>query len=232
MRWTYSRALLRNSLGDGEGKFNSSELLSLFPSMGGEINDSWKSAYLVARNLHFSILDVRLISRKNLELIYPSPPHIYYVQWNLLSNIVISILAKRQNFPFLPLGSKPEYLRTSASLRSISLFIQTQFGIIDSKCGGGEKIPPSHFDYEAIYTKLYSSLKEAINFHDNTSRTRTSTLQQKYYCHDDHNDADFRTDWIHAHMFSSASVYLHEEIQQRHNEIKRYFEGSCQTISQ
>ena len=236
MRWIFSRALLRSALGVGKSAFKSSELLQLFPSTDGEINDSWQSAYLVARNLHFSILDIRLISRKNLELIHPSLPHFYYVQWNLLSNIVLAILEQRiseqrraalkqlnitlgqriealkqQNFTYI---LPPEYLHERASLRSISLFIQKQFVAIDSDCGGREKIPPSHFDYETTYTKLCGNLKEAMNFHDNTSRTRTSTLQQKYYCHDDHNDADFRTDWTHAHMFSPASVYLYEEVQQ------------------
>jgi len=215
MRWIYARSLIEKRLYTSSGgKFKGSGLLQDFrekSSSGKCISSSflWKSAYLASRNLYFILLDIRLISRKNLDLVYPFLSHMYYEQWKLLESIV-SCIIKNKVF---------RDKNNLKSFRSITSFIQNQFLMLDKHCGGRDKIAPSHFDYDFIYLKLIVNLKDAMHINDETSHTRTSILQQKYFFHDDHSDQEFRMDWTLSNMFSPAAFCMLEKVEHAHQEL-------------
>jgi len=90
---------------------------------------------------------------------------IYYIQWKLLSNLLIAILVTENK---------------KSSIRELSFLLQKALVGIDEKEAPHERIPASHFDYEYIFMFLNTSLEDSINLVDNTSRTRTNILQNKY----------------------------------------------------
>ena len=87
--------------------------------------------------------------------------------------------------------------------------------------GSGERIPPTHFDYESIYLKLCESLDRAASLTDPTNRARTGIFQNKYYCHDDYSDADFAMDYTLAYMNTPSAVFLREKVEKDHNQLKK-----------
>ena len=161
-------------------------------------------AYEVSRYLYFALQNLRILSRKNLDLIFPTMAHIYHIQWKVLSQLVHALQLSE------------EY--KNCSVREIAYKVQRKFIDFDNEFSKNEKIPPTHFDYEYIYLRLRGNYENAINITDPTSRSRTSVLQQKYYCHDDHNDQEFRMDWTLAQMFAPAAYILNNEVEDFHSQ--------------
>ncbi len=208
MRWVYSRALIKERL-YVDGKINEFKLRILSPSIEKNISSEWRDAYIASRNMYFILLDVSIISRKNLDLVYPTLAHIYYIQWSLLECLVRIVINNKQLMEYNKL----------TSFRSVCRFVQEKFTDLDYVFGGREEIAPSHFDYEYVYTKLQIHLNDIITINDETSRVRTSILQQKYFFHDDHSDQEFHMDWTLSHMFSPAAFSLRCEVKQKHSEL-------------
>jgi hypothetical protein len=168
----------------------------------------------MSRYLYLAQESSRIISRKNLDLIFPRLPQIYFGQWKLLLNLILAMLA----------GS-PKNTNTGGSklnsIRECSLLIQRAFTIIDKQVSAdNERIAASHFDYEFIYLRLSESLESSINMVDRTSRTHMSIFQHKYYCHDDHSDPDFQMDYTLAYMFAPRARYIHQEVLSAHDQLK------------
>jgi len=173
-----------------------------------EYNDILKNAYSISRDLYFALRSIRFTSRKNIDLVFPSMTQIYYIQWKLLSNLLIAILVKDK------LGDNK-----ITSIRDLSFLLQKALVNIDEKEAPHERIPASHFDYEYIFMFLNTSLKDSINLVDKTSRTRTNILQNKYYCHDDHSDPEFRMDYTLAYMFIPSAQYLSKHVNNIHEKL-------------
>ena len=184
----------------------------LFPDVPLRKNEIIEKVYNISRNLYFALQNIRIISRKNLDLVSPTMTQIYFVQWKLLCNLIIALLVKYK----YKLEAK-----NIASFRDITFFIQQQFVAIDAEYAPHERIAPTHFDFENIHLNLVSKLKESKNIVDITSRTRSNILQQKYYNHDDHNDQEFRLDWTLAHMFAPASAIRLEKVTEVEQKIRR-----------
>jgi len=215
MRWVYSRSLIKERLYSKGG--SKGFKIKNFPAYSNlnygveSVGNEWKCAYNVLRNLYFILLDISLISRKNLDLVYPTMTHIYYIQWNLLRDIICAALSDDE------LVNKYGF----KSLRSVSMFVQKQFRELDEKLGGSERIAPSHFDYEYVYTNLKMNLRDVVMINDETGRIRTSILQQKYFFHDDHSDQGFRMDWTLSHLFAPSAYCLSEKLEKKHELLVR-----------
>jgi len=215
MRWVYARSMMKEKLYKNKKNINIESF-----DRNGEIEDDelcsgqkLKDAYEVSRNLYFVILDINLISRKNLDLIYPTLTHIYYLQWKLLLGIINSIMEKND---FCKANNLQSYI-------SVLRYVQKKFKVLDKKYGNRVEIAPSHFDYEFIYTKLKININDVVTINDPTSRARVSILQQKYFFHDDHSDQEFRMDWTLAHMFSPIAYYLSEKVEEEHEKLNNFF---------
>ena len=177
-----------------------------------KVPDVLEYAYAISRYLYLAQESSRIISRKNLDLIFPRLPQLYFAQWKLLLNLILATLVRcREN------GNST--YKTLGSIRDYSLLIQRAFTAIDQKLAPEERIAPSHFDYEFIYLRLSESLESSINLVDRTSRTHMSIFQHKYYCHDDHSDPDFQMDYTLAYMFAPRARYLHKEVVTTHNDL-------------
>lgn len=175
-------------------------------------SELWSNAYNITRTLYFDLLDIRLISRNNLDLIYPTMPHIYYVHWRLLSSIAKTIL--------IDFNANSKKIETKfRSMRDISLYMQTKFRQLDKLYSNTEIIAPSHFDYEYITKKIMVHLNESISLIDQTSRYRTNILQHKYFAHDDHSDQEFRLDWTLSNMFAPSAKFMLENVAKVNEEI-------------
>jgi len=214
LRWIYARDLYSENLENKlvykkEDKYVLGEkgnfLIAQIRSKNMD-NTVLKEAYNISRNLYFALQNMRIISRKNLDLIFPTMPHIYHIQWKVLSRL-ICVLRLSERYK-------------NNSLRELSYIVQRHFVELEDEDSKYEKIPSSYFDYEYIYLKLHGCYESAINITDPTSRSRTSVLQQKYYCHDDHNDQEFRMDWTLAQMFAPAAYILSGEVDEFHNILK------------
>ncbi len=186
-----------------------------------EENIALQTFYQISRNLYFSLQSIRLISRKNLDLVYPNMAQIYFLQWKTLSMMMTIHIVR-------------DYINDNgacriSSVRSYALEIQRKLIEIDKHFAPNEQIPPTHFDYEHILMRTKSNLLDAMNINDSSSRVRSSILQQKHYCHDDHSDPEFRLDWTLAHMFSPSAYYLLEDIDDTHEQYTALAKGPlCQ----
>jgi hypothetical protein len=166
-----------------------------------------EKAYLISRYLYFAQESSRIISRKDLDLIFPRLPQLYFAQWKLLLNLLLTLLVKSSEST-LPCGP--------SSLRDFSLLLQKALVAMDKETAPDERIAPSHFDYEFVYLRLTESLESSISLIDRTSRTHKGVFQHKYFCHDDHSDPDFSTDYTLAYMFVPRAWNLHKEIKKTH----------------
>lgn len=176
----------------------------------GGIPDALEKAYMIARYLYFAHEFSRKISRKNLDLIFPRLPQLYFAQWKLLLNLISLMLV----------GNREITKKTSeqlASVRDFSLMLQRAFISLDQELVPEETVAPSHFDYEFIYLRLCESLETSISLVDRTSRAHKNIFQHKYFCHDDHSDPDFRMDYTLAYMFTPRARYLKREIEGTHS---------------
>ncbi|MDN5753581.1 MAG: hypothetical protein L0H15_09910, partial [Nitrosospira sp.] len=176
-----------------------------------------KNAYLISRYLYFAQESSRIISRKNLDLIFPRLPQLYFAQWKLLLNLISTMLVGRDEI----IKHTGEQLD---SVRDFSFLLQRALVAIDQDLAPEERIAPSHFDYEFIYLRLNESLESSKSLVDTTSRAHKSIFQHKYFCHDDHSDPDFRMDYTLAYMFTPRAQYVHEEIKKTHQELKQVLE--------
>ncbi len=167
-----------------------------------------EKAYEASRHLHLAQESSRIISRKNLDLIFPRLPQLYLAQWKLLSNFTSTILMNHEEI------TKVTKIKLN-TIRDISLFLQKIFLDIGKKMPF-EKIPPSHFDYEHIYMRLIESLDSSISLIDRNSRTHMGIFEYKYFCHDDHNDPEFRMDYTLAYMFTPLAKYWQTEVKKTH----------------
>jgi len=222
MRWVYARKLFStdidkklydSSLQDNESRGTLSPLgkefvaaLTTDDSTGN--TQEWITAYNIARTLYFVLLDIRLISRKNLDLIFPIMTQVLYVHWRLLTYIIEVILDSS--------AAHDEIV----SIRDVSVLVQKKFLSMEREHGGGETIAPSHFDVEYITVKIEVQLKEAVSLVDQTSRIRTNILQQKYFAHDDHSDPEFRMDWTLSNMIAPSAKCMLENVNRSYTRIK------------
>ena len=181
-------------------------------------------AYLISRYLYVAQESSRIISRKNLDLIFPRLPQIYFAQWKLLLNFILATLVGcKEN-----MNGRGRELK---SIRDFSLILQRAFTAIDQEFAPDERIAPSHFDYEFIYLRLSESLESSINIIDRTSRTHMGIFQHKYFCHDDHSDPDFRMDYTLAYMFAPRARYLHDETSETHDKLMQILKNRSQPQS-
>ena len=176
-----------------------------------EVPKTLRKAYLLSKYLYLAQESSRSISRKNLDLIFPRLPQIYFAQWKLLLNLILATL----------IGLRENRKESVGSIRNLAFLIQRAFTAIDNEFSPEERIAPSHFDYEFIYLRLSESLESSINIVDRTSRTHMGIFQNKYYCHDDHNDPDFKMDYTLAYMFAPRALYLHKEVIDTNQELKK-----------
>ncbi|MDX1251254.1 MAG: ATP-binding protein [Gammaproteobacteria bacterium] len=188
-----------------------------------------ESAYLVCENLYFALTSIRIISRRNIDLVFPRMSQIYFAQWKLLTYLSSAILLDRDKIRN-PSGEKLD------SIRDISFLLQRMFVKLNKEKyapreheknpGFGiqridERIPPTHFDYEYTHLRLSESLDSAISLVDQTSRARTGIFHNKYYCHDDYNDAEFSMDYTLAYMFTPSARFLREHVNETHEQFSR-----------
>lgn len=188
-----------------------------------------ESAYLVCENLYFALTSIRIISRRNIDLVFPRMSQIYFAQWKLLTCLSAAILLYKDQIPN-PSGNKLD------SIRDISFLLQRMFVKLnkekydlrkhENKTGFGiqridERIPPTHFDYEYTHLRLSESLDSAISLTDQTSRARTGIFHNKYYCHDDYNDAEFSMDYTLAYMFTPSARLLRKHVDETHEQFSR-----------
>ena len=172
-----------------------------------------RKAHLISRNLYLAQESIRIISRKNLDLIIPRLPQLYFAQWKLLLNFILVTLIGQLN-------DIKSCNKKSISIRSLALHAQDQFTAINRKLTPDQRIPPSYFDYEFIFLRLTESLESSKNIVDRTSRTHMSIFQNKYYCHDDHSDPDFQMDYTLAYMFAPRASSLHNEVVHTNNKLE------------
>lgn len=223
MRWIHARDLSKQFIDKKLNNLKPVERKSLkdfFSSCDPEMiptSITLLKAYEISRNLYFAMEAIRIISRKNLDLVFPRMPQIYVTQWKLLLNLMVFM---QDNEITNCAGEK------MCSVRDYSLLLQKKLADIDRVKAPNERIPPSHFDYEHIYLRLIASLNSSINLVDSTSRTRTSIFHHKYYCHDDFSDPEFRMDYMLAHMFMPAAQFLRGRVSQAHNQFVA-IKGAC-----
>ncbi|WP_394808187.1 hypothetical protein [Nitrosomonas sp.] len=170
-----------------------------------------RMAYEASRHLHLAQESSRIISRKNLDFIFPRSPQLYLAQWKLLSNFTSTILMNREKI------TKDTKMKLG-TIRDISFFLQKVFLDIENEMPF-EKIPPSHFDYEHIYIRLMESLDSSTSLIDRNSRTHMGIFEYKYFCHDDHNDPEFRMDYTLAYMFTPFAKYWQDEAREIHDKF-------------
>lgn len=172
-------------------------------------------AYAISRYLYFAVHQSRIISRKNIDLIFPRLSQIYYIQWKLLTNLMVAILlANRETCKACKAGSGET--AKLKSIRDVAFLLQKKFVHHDEKKAPHERIPPSYFDYEYIYLRLEESLDSSINLVDRTSRSHMNIFQHKYFCQDDHNDQEFHMDYVLAYIFTPMALYFRERIKEIH----------------
>lgn len=181
-------------------------------SEDGEGNEDiiLEKAYEISRFLYYAVHQSRIISRKNMDLIFPRLSQIYHIQWKLLTNLMVALLvqAKKESKPL-------------NSIRDITFPLQMKLIHIDKRYAKHERIPPSYFDYEYIYLRLEESLESSANLVDRTSRSHMSIFQHKYFCHDDHNDQEFHMDYTLAYMFTPMALYFRDQIKDTHKNFER-----------
>lgn len=204
MRWVFARSLIDNLVKDNAENW--------FICDEPKDENRCQEAYRASRNLYYVLLDISLISRKNLDLVFPTLHQVYFSQWKLL----LQLITQRIDF----LKENPEAREDVISFRGITAYVQNQFIKMDDEFYGDERIAVSHFDYEYIFLKLQTHLQSSFNMLDQTSRTRTSVLQQKYFAHDDHSDPEFRMDWTLEMMISPMAGLLKEKILKQDEEMK------------
>lgn len=225
MRWTQARNLCRKYV-DKKLMINDSltidgeSLINYILCNNDKIEAQNKKSRMVlektceaSRHLYLAQESSRIISRKNLDLIFPRSPQIYLAQWKLLSNFIRAILVARCENK-IPNANVP-----LNSIRDISFLLQKVLLDIDIKLAPSEKIPPSHFDYEHIYIRLMESLESSISLIDRNSRTHMGIFEYKYFCHDDHNDPEFRMDYTLAYMFTPIAMYWLNEVKEAHDKL-------------
>ena len=247
LRWIWARNLSRQYINRklmiiDDKKCNSEEILDAFDERPNEIKltedcgvgvvgyicslaekrrvrnapKTLRKAYLLSKYLYLAQESSRSISRKNLDLIFPRLPQIYFAQWKLLLNLILAI----------QVGFRQNEEDSGSSIRKLALLLQRVFTEIDSEFSPEERIAPSHFDYEFIYLRLSESLESSTNIVDRTSRTHMGIFQNKFYCHDDHSDPDFKMDYTLAYMFASRAHYLRKEVIDTHQELMKTFSAS------
>ncbi|MCF6337910.1 MAG: ATP-binding protein [Gammaproteobacteria bacterium] len=215
MRWVFARSLINN----------------VVSSKGTPI---CKDAYRASRNLYYLMLDINLISRKNLDLVFPTLHQVYYSQWKLLRHLIrqrIETLSAEKELS-KALRSDKEYKEKYTpppfcepkSFREIAAYIQNKFMKMDDEFCGDERISASHFDYDFIYLKFQTHLQSSFNMLDQTSRTRTSILQQKYFAHDDHSDPEFRMDWTLEMMISPMAGIFQKDAIEKNKKMQQEFD--------
>ena len=175
----------------------------------------FKKVYEISRLLYFSVHQSRIISRKNIDLIFPRLSQIYHIQWKLLTNLIAAILVRINTKDSL------NTTREFYSIRNISFALQRKLISLDKKLAPHDRIPPSYFDYEYIYLRLGESLESSANLVDRTSRSHMSIFQHKYFCHDDHNDQEFHMDYTLAYMFTPMALYFRDQIKETHENFKQ-----------
>ena len=202
------------------------EFTMCFSQEGYSENQGWPSvledAYKISRNLYFSLSSIRIISRRNMDLIFPRMSQIYFIQWKLLVNLAAVMLVDREDI-YRHTGEKID------SVRSVSFLLQRKLHEIDERQAKHERIPPSHFDYEYVYLRLCELLDSAISLTDQTSRARVGIFQNKYYCHDDYTDAEFHMDYILANMFTPSAVALRYLVINTQREFEKVFDKKSET---
>ncbi len=171
-------------------------------------------AYVISRNLYLAQESSRVISRKNLDLIFPRLPQIHFAQWKLLLNLLIVLLIDRENL-------ERETGEALNSVRDFAFLLQRTLVTIDEVQAPDERIAPSHLDYEFIFLRLQESVESSITLVDRTSRVHKGIFQHKYFCHDDHSDPDFRMDYTLAHMFTPRAANLKGEIERTHKKFHK-----------
>lgn len=216
MRWIHARDVSKEYIDKTLEDPERASLIKYFSSCEANVSPdtsvTMSKAYDISRYLYFAMEAIRIISRKNLDLVFPRMPQIYITQWKLLSSLIQFMQSAGDEITNCS-GEK------MCSVRDYSLLLQKKLVDIDSVKAPHERIPPSHFDYEHIYLRLIASLDSSINLVDPTSRTRTSIFHHKYYCHDDYSDPEFRMDYTLAHMLTPAAQFLRGKIEQTHKEI-------------
>lgn len=171
----------------------------------------FRKIYEISRYLYFATHQSRVISRKNLDLVFPRLSQVYYIQWKLLKNVlVLALLWLRDNSQ-----DQGRY----RSIRDIAFQLQRKLIDHDEEQAQLERIPPSYFDYEYIYLRLEESLDSSINLIDRTSRSQMSIFHHKYFCHDDHHDQEFRMDYTLAYLFAPSAHCIRELVNCTHDKI-------------
>ena len=216
MRWVYARSIVDGVLEDLQALRDGKPQAE---NIGGR-------SYKAFRNIYYSLLDITLISRKNLELVFPSLSHVYYCQWKLLSGILKYFIwhsGNRDNEKDIFGNERDALGDEKRHYHGTIEYMVQQFVELDRKLGGVEPIGPTHFDYEFVFGQVVGNLRNSRNMPDSTSRTRAGILQQKYFIHDDHSDPEFRTDWTTEMLFSPVASYLLEHVSKEHNEMMSKF---------
>ncbi len=208
MRWVYSRSLIEeikqyvdNLSAPGCQRLEENDDFDAL----NELGHIKKQCYMAARNLYYALLDISLISRKNLDLVFPSLWQIYLWQWELIYRIVYFVLKKSEG--------------NVGSVGDVLDHVRNWFIDLDAEFGGLERLDPSHFDYDFILAQLKGHLRNSFNMPDCTSRTRTNVLQQKYFIHDDHSDPEFRMDWTVEMLLAPLAGHLHSYVEARHEQL-------------
>ena len=179
--------------------------------------DSLIHSYAASRNLYFALSSIRIISRRNMDLIFPRLSQIYFTQWKILANLIsVLLIDKKDSSNYLPTGIN--------SVRDASFFVQRTLLAVDKAHAEYEGIPPTHLDYEYIYLRLCESLDSAASLVDNTSRARMGIFQNKYYCHDDYTDPGFRMDYTLAYIFTPHAVSLRQYVEDAHKALEDIFD--------
>ncbi len=218
MRWLYARSIVDGVLKDLQALRNDNPQ--------GENVDLGRRSYRAFRNIYYSLLDITLISRKNLELVFPSLAHVYYCQWKLLFGILkyfIWHIGNGGNEKDIFGNERDVFGDKKRHYHGIIEYMVQQFVELDRRLGGVEPIDPTHFDYEFVFGQVVGNLRNSRNMPDSTSRTRAGILQQKYFVHDDHSDPEFRTDWTTEMLFSPVAGYLLGHVSKEHEEVTSKF---------
>lgn len=221
IRWIYARhqldVLIDKIYKEHEGKEDVIKILKEIIEDNPDFkftklnNKILQSAYEISRHLYFSLHSSRIISRKNIDLIFPRLSQIYYIQWRLLINLIVVILHTYRR----------DGTKSFSSVRDVAFLLQKKFIELDEKLAPNERIPPSYFDYEYIYLRLEESLESSISLMDRTSRSNMGIFQHKYFCHDDFSDQEFHMDYTLAYVFVPMSLYFKDKIKDVQDNLKR-----------
>jgi len=168
---------------------------------------TWADLYDISHLLHSVSRDIRLISRNNLDLVFPLMSQVYFLQWKILYAIFSTFFLTNK------------YEKFEYNVRNISKHIQDKLLSQFNPKKHDSNTAPSYFDFEHITIKSLYHLNDVINLADSTSRIRTSILQQKYFFHDDHSDAEFHMDWTLTHMFIPKAIGLKKYIEEKMQEL-------------